>query len=131
MNDTYSNEEDSDHYKHLLTQCVDPKDTWDLDCYHKGTRWSVVYPLCGYTMAIFIAQGVFFTVGVWFFPTRLIGIFLQPALCCLNLGVVITAAVFRFNSMGKLASISLAPSHFEVIDGKPTLTDKRIYSDDG
>ena len=48
-----------------------------------------------------------------------------------NLGTAIVLAVFRFNTTGKLAALSQAPSEFEIVDGTPTITATRTYEDDG
>ena len=40
-------------------------------------------------------------------------------------------AIFRFNIMGKLASISEAPALYKSVDGVPTLSADRTYADDG
>lgn len=127
----FSDETEFKQTTHMLNLCIiDPVDS-DPNCLLRGTRWSYVFPLFGWTMLLFVFQGILLTVGVWYFPTRVIALTLQPFLWCLNLGVVVTTAVFRFNSMGRLASISLSPVHYEVVDGVATLTDERLYQDDG
>ena len=82
-------------------------------------------------MASFLAQSVLVSVGVFLYPMRIIAIFLQSIFCLLNFGVVIVTSVFRFNTVGKLAALSLAGSTYEVNDGKASISTERTYADDG
>jgi len=50
----------------------------------------------------------------------------------MNFGTVIALSVFRFNTIGKLASLSLEPSAFGMsAAGVPQLDYSRTYADDG
>ena len=82
-------------------------------------------------MCCFTGQSILLGLGVWIYPLRLAAIFFQPIFCCHNLGTVIVLAIFRFNTIGKLAALSQAPSEFETVDGTPTITATRTYEDDG
>lgn len=52
--------------------------------------------------------------------------------CTLGLvGATIVVAIFRYNSIGKLAALSLAPSRMTEVDGVATLSNERTFADDG
>ena len=57
-------------------------------------------------MVTFLVQSIILALGVWVYPFRVLAIFMQPICCLNNLGAVIVTAIFRFNTIGKLASIS-------------------------
>lgn len=82
-------------------------------------------------MLTFVIQSIILAVGVWIYPLRIVAIFLQPLFCCHNLGAVIVVAIFRFNTIGKLASLSQAPAAYKSVDGVPTIVADRTYEDDG
>lgn len=75
--------------------------------------------------------------GVWLYPVRLFALSVQSIFCLFNLCVVITVAVFRFNTMGKLASLSLYGSTYTAY--QPDYQDAELheistettYADDG
>ena len=82
-------------------------------------------------MLTFVIQSIILAVGVWIYPLRIVAIFLQPLFCCHNLGAVIVVAIFRFNTIGKLASLSQAPAEYKSVDSTPSLVADRTYEDDG
>ena len=112
-------------YLRRLGNCMD-------DCRTVGTRWSTIYILCTTLMMTIAVQGLLLTTGVWFFPTRFAAMMTQAFCNCFLFAGTVTVAVYRFNTMGKLASLSLAPVNLSTnSDGDPTLTDERTYVDDG
>mmetsp|Transcript_8074 Transcript_8074/g.9289 ORF Transcript_8074/g.9289 Transcript_8074/m.9289 type:complete len:131 (-) Transcript_8074:71-463(-) len=70
--------------------------------------------------------------GAWNLHARMIGLCCACLLGCVNFAALITTAVFRFNSMGQLASLSLAPTYYtgDSSTDPPYLSDKRSYSGD-
>jgi len=82
-------------------------------------------------MCCFTFQSILLSIGVFFYPLRLIAKTCQPIFCLFNLGVVSTFAVFRFNFRGSLASISQAPALYKEVDGVATISTDRTYEDDG
>ena len=84
-------------------------------------------------MVCLAIQSILMASGVWIFPLRCISMFCQTLFCAMNFGTVITLSVFRFNTIGKLASLSLEPSAFgtNASTGLPALVYTRTYADDG
>ena len=82
-------------------------------------------------MTTFAIQSIILALGVWIYQCRIVAILLQPLFCLNNLGAVLVIAVFRFNTIGMLASYSMSPAKYETVDGVPTLSDERTYVDDG
>ena len=77
---------------------------------NKGSRFSVIYAFCGVTFALLGASNLCMIIGVWSLYARFAGMCLGCCFGCVNLAAIITTGVFRFNSMGKLAALSLTPS---------------------
>jgi len=77
-----------------------------------GCRWSVIYALSSVTLLLIALNAVLMTLGAWNYFARAI----SGCLCCLlsmvNLAAIIVTATFRFNTVGKLAALSLTPSKF-------------------
>lgn len=83
-------------------------------------------------MCTFVFQSVILALGVYLYPFRMTAIFLQPLFCLNNLGAVIVIAIFRFNTIGKLAALSAAPVEFSTANGVATYdVAGRTYADDG
>ena len=79
----------------------------------------------------FILQSILVTLGVWITPLRMVSLIFQ-IFCTLGLvGATIVVAIFRYNSIGKLAALSLAPSRMKEVDGVATLSNERTFADDG
>ena len=115
-------EDDAGHFTYLLSQC-------DLKCQTIGNRWSKIYTLCAISAIGFVVQALVLALGVFIYPSRLVGLMCQTMCCCFNLGTLLTTAVFRFNTMGRFASISMSPSYYDVDTG--AVTDKTTYQTDG
>ena len=115
----------ADEYIRLLGNC-------DAECRSIGTKWSMVYILCYAVMIIIMLQGLLLTLGVWWFPARLTGMIMQTFCAFTLFGAMVTTAVFRFNTYGKLAALSLSPIHVtHDEDGNVMLDTERTYNDDG
>mmetsp|Transcript_21516 Transcript_21516/g.25225 ORF Transcript_21516/g.25225 Transcript_21516/m.25225 type:complete len:125 (+) Transcript_21516:398-772(+) len=72
------------------------------------------------------------SVGAYNLHARMTGLCCACCLGCINFAALITTAVFRFNSMGKLAALSTTETTYEgtIDNGEPVFSDKTIYSDD-
>ena len=119
----------ADNYKHLLLQC-------DVECWTRGTRWSIGFALLGFAFMLLSVQGVFLTLGVFVFPTRLIGLLCQTLCKCYFYAALICVTIFRFNPMGSLAAISTSGSSVKEIsleDGTKqwVISDETTYEQDG
>ena len=111
-------------YFRLLGNC-------DAECWTIGNRWSTIYMLGAAAMGMFLVQAVLVSCGVYLYPVRLIALFFQSVFCLFNFVAVIVMAVFRFNTIGKLAALSQTGSTYQVEDDLPTRTEDRTYVDDG
>ena len=69
----------------------------------------IIYKLCGSTFVLMGLAYLITAIGAYSARLRVTGICCLCCLGCLNLAAIITTAVFRFNSMGKLAALSEAP----------------------
>jgi hypothetical protein len=112
----------------LLLQC-------DVECWTRGTRWSVSYILLGTAFFLFSVQSLLLALGVWVFPSRLVGLLCQTCCQIYFLGAFIAVTIFRFNPMGSLAAISTHGSSIkkENIDGTDqwVVSDETTYEQDG
>ena len=97
-----------DYIKDIATECER-----DLSCYTDGCRWSIVYSLCGITLILIAVNSGIQLVGVWSYHSRALGACCGSCLCCLTMAAIITAGVFRFNTMGSLAALSKTPSSYD------------------
>mmetsp|Transcript_26546 Transcript_26546/g.35508 ORF Transcript_26546/g.35508 Transcript_26546/m.35508 type:complete len:97 (+) Transcript_26546:312-602(+) len=79
----------------------------------KGSRFPVVYKLCFVTFYLLLLANLFMLVGVKSRHMRAIGLCFMSLFGCLNLAAIVTTAVFRFNKMGQLAALSLAPVKYD------------------
>uniref|UniRef100_A0A7S3I508 Uncharacterized protein n=1 Tax=Favella ehrenbergii TaxID=182087 RepID=A0A7S3I508_9SPIT len=111
---------------------------WDMDKLKKGSRFSitehiffsVIYAFCGITFLLVATSYLCLAVGAYVMYTRMAGLCCSCCLGCINFAALITAAVFRFNSAGKFAALSKAPSKWEGTDSVALISDDRTYSDD-
>ena len=106
---------------------------WDYDTQQKGTRFSVIYSLCGITMALLSVSNCCLILGAWSLYARMAGLCFACCLGCVNVAAIVTTGVFRYNTMGKLAAISLAPSKYDDSSTASlyfTDPNGRVYKDD-
>ena len=80
---------------------------------YDGCRWSTIYILCGLTMLLIAVNAVVQLVGTVNYYARAISSCCASCLTCLNIAAIITTAVFRFNTIGKWAALSLTPSKYD------------------
>ena len=85
---------------------------WSTDKLNKGTRFSVVYGLCGITFLLIGFANLCLAFGAYNYTARAAGLLCSCCLQCVNFAAIITTACFRFDTMGKLAALSEAPSKF-------------------
>ena len=52
-------------------------------------------------------------VGTWHYQSRALSSCCASLLTCLNIAAIVTTAVFRFNTVGKWAALSMTPSKYE------------------
>lgn len=86
----------------------DDENTWK-----QGARYSVIYEFCGFTFLALTLSYLCLSAGTVHLGARLAGLAMLCLFSCLNFTALITTAVFRFNSMGKLAALSKCPSRFD------------------
>merc|ERR1712216_174422 len=58
------------------TELIDDMKSWDADTIAKGSRFSIVYSLCGITFTMLAATNFCLVVGAWVMQARM------TALCC-------------------------------------------------
>ena len=89
-------------------------------------------------MIIIACNAILQLVGTWNYKARAVSSCFASVLTCLNISAIITTGVFRFNTVGKWAALSLTPSKYE----KPfdlstgtmivsSLSDEHTYNTDG
>jgi len=125
----YTDDVAAANYKHLLLQC-------DVECWTRGSRWSIAFPILGFAFLLLTIQGLLLALGVFVFPSRLIGLLCQTCCKCYFYGALITVTIFRFNPMGSLASISTHGSSvkLQTLEGGTKqwlVSDETTYEQDG
>ena len=82
-------------------------------------------------MGVLICQSTCVTAGVFITPLRMVTVIFQ-AFCTLGLiGACVVIAIFRYNAIGNLAALSMAPSRFTETDGVAALSSESTFADDG
>lgn len=84
----------------------------DEETLMKGTRWTVLYSLNAFSCIFICINTAILGIGAYQLKARILGMACCPFIGCLQISCIITTAVFRFNTMGKLASLSLTPSEY-------------------
>ena len=67
-------------------------------------------------------NGIVQAIGTFNFHSRLMGVCCGMLLSCANLAAIITTGVFRFNTIGNFAALSLCGSKFEKDFSRKTQT---------
>ena len=122
-----------DNKEQATEYITDIIDKWSEDKIVKGSRFSIIFAFCGITFIMLAAANLCLTIGTYSLHARMTGICCGCCLGCLNFAALITTAVFRFNTMGKLAAISLTPSQYDSSSENKLVfvkEDGRTYSDD-
>jgi len=70
----------------------------------------MVFGFAGINFVMLAFNAVTLTCGVWSFKARILGFCCSCLLGCVNVAVIVTTTVFRFNTIGKLAALSLTPA---------------------
>lgn len=105
---------------------------------YAGCRWSKLYLLNGITCILIAINCIFAIIGAFVFKCRAVSSCFGSLLCCLTTAAIVTTGVFRFNTYGKLAALSLTPTKYNgeaFVLGKPAevsypADDDRTYSTD-
>ena len=98
------------------------EDACDQDCQEAGCRWSKIFLFNGITVLFLVVIHVGFQIGIHFkYQFRLLGWILFSLISAVHLAAIVTTGVFRFNTMGKLAALSLQPTN-------PQDDDSQTYS---
>ena len=79
---------------------------WDDDKQRKGSRFSIIYSLCGFTFGLLALSNFCLILGAWSLYARIIGLCGACWCGCANIAALVTTGVFRYNTMGKLAALS-------------------------
>jgi len=106
----------------------------DLECKTIGSRWTTSFALLAVAYVLLSVQGAMLALGVWVFPTRLIGLLCQLFCNLYFCSALLTATIFRYDTKGSLAALSLSPSTITFVDGVavPDTSDGSMtYADDG
>ena len=101
---------------------------------NRGTQWSLVYLLSSLSCFLLAANGLFFFFGAWSFHMRMVGACLAVFMSCFNFLAIITTGVLRFNTMGKLAALSIYPTTYKGLNDTETailLGEDSTYKTDG
>ena len=80
---------------------------------YNGCRWSTIYIFCGITMLLIACNAVLQLLGTWNYHARAVSSCCASLLTCLNIAAIVTTAVFRFNTVGKWAALSLTASKYD------------------
>ena len=111
---------------------------FDDDEVYDGCRWSIIYILCGITLLLIAVNALLQLLGTWNHKARAVSSCFASVLTCLNLCAIVTTGVFRFNTIGKWAALSLTPSKYDQPFDLATktmvissLSDEHTYNSDG
>ena len=117
-----------DYMQDLDDQCGSDDD------YCFSCKWSVVYALNGWLMILMAVNSFIIAAAHWNFHARALTACCGCLLSCVNFAAVITTAVFRFNTQGKLAALSEFPTKYESYNsstGVVMFEGDRTYVTDG
>ena len=99
----------SDYSETEVNDMLSDFEDWGKDKREKGSRFTVVFAFCGVILLTMAFWELCLCAGSVVYAARACGLF---CICCFNcvlLAAIITTGVFRFNTAGKLAAISLTP----------------------
>lgn len=97
----------------------------------RGINWSTIYQFNSVVMVLIALWGMAMLIGVTQLETRICVNVTSPCCCCINLAILILSAVYRFNTKGTLASISMTSSKFvETHSVGVFLSEDRTYEND-
>ena len=120
----FTDDVEAKHYQYLLSNCF-------FECRSHGTRWSMIYISGAIITGAHIFQSILITLGIWISCLRFFALFFQ-FFCSLGLiTLCIIMASFRYNSIGKLASLSLKSARMTDVDGVYAMNGTRTFADDG
>lgn len=94
-----------------------------------GVRWTIIYKFGSYMLFMLALNSFVHAIGTYSLKARSISICCTCPLGCLNIAAIVTIAVFRFNTMGKLASLSLVKSSYDDLYPLTTISSSSFPSD--
>ena len=88
------------------------EDNCDESCMEVGSRWTLLYALCGLVALLLTINSLVQILGTWNYSARLLSGCCFSLFSCANLAAIIVTGVYRLNSMGQLAAMSQTPSMY-------------------
>ena len=82
----------------------------DSDCIEDGTKWSIAYDLNGSVFLLFTLNSILGGFGAYSYYPRAINTACNFVLSIIAFSALITTAIFRWRTQGKLCALSLQPS---------------------
>ena len=90
----------------------------------------MIYILCATTFFLLATSNLLMLLGMFSVYSRVAGLCCTALFSCLNLAAIVTTAVYRFNQIGQLASLSKAPTQYDESAQWHSISNERTYSDD-
>ena len=91
---------------------ADIEKSCDTECMQDGIKWSTVYNMNAIVMLVITLQVFIMTIGICNMEARVFSCCCQFCFFVANLATIIVTAVYKFNTKGELASISLAGTKY-------------------
>ena len=109
---------------------LDLSNNCDADCMKQGSNWSTVYLVNGILMIL-----IFFNLGCIIMGRirpkwRLLASYTGFALALAHLGIIVTTAIYRFNSAGALCALRTSATNVPTTNGSDS-NDDWTYEKDG
>ena len=76
-----------------------------MDC-----RWTVIFKFLAAVMLLLFLNGIILSIGTYKWNLRAMGMCCNCLLGCVLNAAIIVTGIYRFNTVGTLASMSLAPA---------------------
>lgn len=106
----YTNEEKAAEY------ALELADNCGATCEKIHIRWSQAYVLSGIVMLLSAFNALIQVLGTWNHTARAASACCSSLLSCTNLATIVLVAIYRWNTVGKLAALSETPTKY---DGQP------------
>lgn len=90
--------------------------TRDYDDVRLGTQWSEIYSFNGSLLLFLCFNAVLAGLGSRYFYPRLIALLLNLFFTLVHFCCIITTAVYRWRSLGKLCALSIQPTKHEDVE---------------
>lgn len=118
---------------------LDLADDCGATCDKVHVRWSQAYALSGIFMLLSSVNALIQLFGVWSHTARAASTCCTTLLSCTNFAIIILVAIYRWNTVGKLAALSETPTKYDgnsftldeaTGDFSTGLSDERTYESD-